>query len=108
MLPARDAQRAAEADGGEELPVVGQTVREIAQDPDVEGPRPRVGRVGRPGARLLIAGIGRADRHLVPPSGQPARERGRDAGDSAVGPRVLVVGDDVQDPERGHGQIGAV
>ena len=106
--PRHGAQRTAEAVGGEELPVIGQPVREIPQDPDVEGPRPGVGRMGRPGARLLIAGIGRADRHLVSPSGQPARERGRDAGDSTVGPRVLIVGDDVQDPERGHGQIGAV
>ena len=88
--------------------MIGQMVREIPQNPDVEGPRPRVGRMGRPGARLLIAGIGRADRHLVSPSSQPARECGRDAGDSTVGPRVLIVGDDVQDPERGHGQIGAV
>ena len=37
--------------GGEELPVVGETVREVAQDVDVEGPRARVGRVGRAGAR---------------------------------------------------------
>ena len=45
------AQCAAEAVRCEELPVIGEMVREIAQNPHVEGSRTRVRRLGRPGAR---------------------------------------------------------
>ncbi len=101
----RGAERAHEADRREQLPSEGDAVRQIAEHADVDPSRPFGRRVRQAHARDRIAGVGRADRDVVAAPRQPVGECRRDAWDPAVGPRVFEVRHDVQDAERGHGEM---
>src|SRR6185436_9686571 len=96
------AQPGAEPARHEPLQPVGGAVGDVAEDVHLDA---RIGRArrGRREPRLGVARVGGGDEHAVPALRQPARQRGDDAGDAAVGPRLPVVGRDVQHAQRCHG-----
>src|SRR5262245_61134491 len=87
---------AAQAHRREELKMVRKRVGHVAKHPDVHAMGVGIPR-RRPG--LVVARVGRADGDAVSPPCESARHCGRQTRDPAVGPRLLVVGNNVQDTE---------
>ena len=78
-------------DGREELQLVGQVIRPVPKDVDIEARGRRRGAPGRKAA-VSVAHVGRADRDAMPPAHQACRQRRGQPRNTTVGPRVREVG----------------
>ncbi len=91
------AKIGAEPERQEELQIVRDPVGEIREDADVEvilG----AGQSARRDPGSLVAHIGGADCHPMLHPGETPAEAGDDARNSPVGPGLLVIGGDLQNP----------